>query len=318
MADYPYNSPPFGPPSTLFTTTDPAPPQAYFATAPTTTYPDPLQQPSPVEYHFHYHYPSQQYFFSNMPSGKRVHWEDDVPRTPSPALSISSATSSHGPITPETYTFSLPQVHDQYPHFQYGSHPEHFAAKPYPYPSPASGTSSPSTTSLHPLLAVSGFAHTNSQPFVWNIAVHPNELHPQTSLKSQPGYPIPLATLHLPATAPPAAQLVITCALLPFEIVVTPGTTFRQPFVTVGDVLLELFAQLRRQVSQDEYNRLAPHIKRNIDSAFFKRCERLREGRAEEQKRGVRRVDLLMGSLLFAGLEMRSNGTAVLHVRPLP
>ncbi|KAF7794064.1 hypothetical protein EIP86_005193 [Pleurotus ostreatoroseus] len=322
MAEYPYNSPPFVPPSALFTTTDPATSQAYYATAPT-TYPDPLQppqqQPSPIEYHFHYHYPPQQYFFSTMPAAKRVHWEDEVPRTPSPALSATSATSSQGPITPETHTFSLPQVHGQYPQFQYGAYPEHFAAKPYL--SPASGTSSPSIAA-HPLLAVAAFAHTNSQPYVWNIAAHPNQLQPQTSsLKSQPGYPIPPATLVLPATSPSTARLNITCALLPFEVVVTPSANFGQPFVTVGDVLFELFTQLRRQVSIDEYNRLSqgvPHIKKSIDKAFYKRCELLREGRADEERRGVRRVDLLMGSLMFAGLEMRANGTAVLHVRPLP
>ena len=54
-----------------------------------------------------------------------------------------------------------------------------------------------------------------------------------------------------------------------------------------------------------------------MGEAYYTRCSVVREGRKEEEQKGLRRSDLLMASKMFAGLEMRGN-TAVMHVRPLP
>ena len=51
-------------------------------------------------------------------------------------------------------------------------------------------------------------------------------------------------------------KLEITCALLPFHMVVSASKLFGQDYVTVGDVLAELYSQLRTQISQDEYHRV--------------------------------------------------------------
>lgn len=326
--DYSYNNTPFFHPSAPFTTEphNPPPSLAHFATAPAFTEPSQPTHTGPVEYHFHYHYPPPPLsYFDAMSAVKRVHWDDDVPRTPSPAFSSSSGTSSAGPITPETVYHGLPQVQSPYPPSQYGTYlspQDPYAAKAYPamvaasYPSAAS----PLSFSVHPMLSVAAHSHPNSQPFVWGVSMHPNQIRPRpSSSPSIAGYPIPPATLAFPATSPATAQLFITCALLPYEINVTPSKDYGQPFVTVGDVLREVYVQLRTQISHDEYARLCnvPHVKQSVDSAFYTRCAMLREGRKAEEQRGVRRSDLLMGSQMFAGLEMRSNNQAVLHVRPL-
>lgn len=337
MVDYYYNNPQYFRPSTLFTTDSHFDhPHQYFASplAHPAVYNEdqpqqPPQPPSPVEYHFHYHYPPEAFRnpYSDDMQRKAVHWEDDTPRTPSPAMSTSSLASSSGPITPENlFMQGLPQVHVPYAPYQYGPYltPQDPYAQKHQRTPPSPVT--PLTTAIHPLLSVVAHAHPSTQPFVWPVYAHPNSLQPTVALSPSPssptpGYPIPPATLALPATSPSVPKLKIRCALLPFEIAVPASQAFGHAYVTVGDVLAELHAQLRMQVSQDEYRRLCSgggQVQQSVNAAYMSRCASLRHGRRDEEQQGIRRSDLLMGSQLFAGLEMRTNTTAVLHVRPLP
>lgn len=140
-------------------------------------------------------------------------------------------------------------------------------------------------------------------------------------MRSPSHYPIPPATLGLPATSPPVAHLKISCALLPFTIAVNSSNLYGHDYVTVGDVFAEIYKQLRIQITPDEYARISAgnkEVKTGVDKAFYARVAAAREGAEQARQQGLRRSDLLMESQMFAGLDMRSDGTAVLHVHPLP
>ncbi len=279
----------------------------------------------PVEYHYHYHYPPHPHFeyLADMPSApKRVHWNDDeleARRTPSPAFSTGSTASSAGPITPDSWVQSLPQVYAHYPPHQYNAYP--VAQDPYvKHRSHASPSSSPSGSQIHPLMSPAAHSHPSSQPFVWDVSLHPNQLRSHLSSGAPNAYPIPSATLSNPATTPPVASLTVRCTLLPWELRVHPTKTFGQPYVTVGDIFAEVYNMLRTQVSGTEFRTVCakrPDVQQRIEQAFFTRCSML-DKRSDERGKGIRRVDLLMGSLMFAGLEVvKADNSLLLILRPM-
>jgi hypothetical protein len=279
------------------------------------------QQAPSVAYHFHYHFPPQllhPYYFDMAPR-KAVHWEDEIPRTPSPAMSASSLTSSSGPVTPENYMQPLPpvQVYQQYQYGTYLAVPEQYSKHHRSQPSAVSPMAG--ATSVHQLLSAPLFAHSNTQPFIWALYEHPNSMTSLSSPSMTPGYPIPTTTLSLPATQPPMSKLAVTCALLPFTLHIEASRAFGQSYVTIGDLLCGIYSQLRTQLSSADYRQLCrtPDVQQSVSEAFYSRCSVLREGRRDEEQRGLRRSDLLMASQMFAGLEMRGD-TALMHVRPLP
>jgi hypothetical protein len=85
-------------------------------------------------------------------------------------------------------------------------------------------------------------------------------------------------------------------------------------FVTVGDVLDAIYRSLRANVSAAEYHTLPSRKAMDrVSSAYELRCQRIRDHRAssEERRRGLRRVDLLMGLTKFMGLSRTSSGEDV-------
>ncbi|KAF5310778.1 hypothetical protein D9619_007624 [Psilocybe cf. subviscida] len=112
-------------------------------------------------------------------------------------------------------------------------------------------------------------------------------------------------------------------------------------FVTVADVLVCLYRELRLAIHPVEYAELAPNVAQRVNEAYFERCaslagsgfdaagdpdearrrlewgtdaererDRERERIAEEQK-GIRKVDLLMGHTWFIGLSGTLHGPGV-------
>lgn len=265
-----------------------------------------------------------------MSHQKRVHWDDDFRRTPSPAFSSGSRASSLGPDTPPVIPAHLPPVGIH--HSPYGAHltvpTPHMKTQPLPDvglaypPSPAStlsSRSSPGGFQVHSLLASSTHKYAASCPFDWDVMYDPRKtLRPTSSLGSLPGYPLPPVTLMQPATTPPLAQVTIRCAVLPFAIIVQPSKVHGNVCVTIGDVLYEVYKNLRSHVSPGEFQHTCqqrPECRQPIEQAFFARCQASPEGREEERK-GLRRIDFLMGATKFQGLEVvQSDGSMLLRVR---
>lgn len=92
--------------------------------------------------------------------------------------------------------------------------------------------------------------------------------------------------------------------------------------VTVGDVLYTLYDVLRKPLGRTDYDRLCakyPHLKDGVVHAYWDRCRhgRSREEEDREIQRGIRLVDLFMGSLTWVGLTFGQNSREFrLHVRP--
>jgi len=125
-----------------------------------------------------------------------------------------------------------------------------------------------------------------------------------------------------PATTPPVASLVIRCKFLPWEMHVSPKKG--APFVTVGDIIDKVQTDLRLVVSPQELGMVytgGAQVKAGIESAYAQRVARAADRRAEE-KRGLRRVDVLMGMVHFAGITAVQDphgkpNVFMLSVRPL-
>ncbi|KAI0695702.1 hypothetical protein BC835DRAFT_1272925 [Cytidiella melzeri] len=214
---------------------------------------------------------------------KRVHFAPEPARTPSPCFSSSSFDSPTPKTPPSLPPQSLPH---QSP---YGY------SKQFP--------PSPSGILVNPLVASPSHAGASQRPFVWDLRDRPSEISSHSAY--DPAYPIPAASLSLAATTPPAHRLEIRCTYLPWKITVTPSQRFNNIYVTVGDIMSELYNCLRLQISQEEFNMACggnPEYKHQIEAAYDRRVARSRSPR-EEKMKGIRRVDLLGDFTVFAGFE---------------
>lgn len=83
-------------------------------------------------------------------------------------------------------------------------------------------------------------------------------------------------------------------------------------YVTVDDVLEAIYRTLRANVTHEEYAALPTERDiHSVASAYEERYRRVRGEREyqEEKRRGVRRVDYLMGRTTFMGLSVNGKGT---------
>ncbi|KAK7018660.1 hypothetical protein VNI00_018346 [Paramarasmius palmivorus] len=111
-----------------------------------------------------------------------------------------------------------------------------------------------------------------------------------------------------PATEPPVSSLTITSSMFQWDITVTPASHGR-PYVSVLDVLLALCRDMHVSVLPDEYDAIpSMDVTKRINRAYFSRCRKIADSavRQTEEKRGVKRVDFLMGRNQFMGLSTRS------------
>lgn len=210
------------------------------------------------------------------PKTVRFHEDNEVfsaPPTPSPTFSLTTLSTQPGPVTPPSTNPAL------LPENSYKSLSEEVPTY--------------DITGLHSFLT-------------WNIdpAVPPRlffdlSYHPSLSpncIDSVLRPPI----LSAPATASAETSMALVCELLPWAIHINaPG-----PFITISDLLLQLYEALRRTATVDEISRESPSTQQLVTAAFTRRVERETnpDARVIEFNKGIKRVDFLLGKHQFLGM----------------
>ncbi|PPQ68615.1 hypothetical protein CVT25_005525 [Psilocybe cyanescens] len=205
--------------------------------------------------------------------------------TPSPSFSYSSLPSSS---SPELLT---PPPDDE------GRQSAVYPRTPYAkqldlYPEVAASTPSiQNQMQIHFLLAFTPY----SEPAIW----HDLSL-PLTSVETH----YPSHAFSEPATSPPMPSLIIFHPLIKYEIEVHPTPPVPGSFVSVRDVLLKLYTELRLAIHESEYRDVPEPERKYVDEAYWRRCSRIRTAvdRLQEEQKGIKRIDLLMGNTRFTGL----------------
>jgi hypothetical protein len=188
--------------------------------------------------------------------------------TPSPSTSESSLPSSTGPITPPQFREFFMQL---------------------------------GPVAIHPILAYDPYVF----PINYDISYPPN-----TARANIRASPINLDThcLAQPATNPPIPVLSLQNDFLPWRCEIRASTTH---YVTVEDVLIQLYRFLRTPGTRVEF-KAAPsqHVRDAIAETYHNRCLRASsaDAYAEEQRKGLKRVDFLMGRTTFMGLSSTKLG----------
>lgn len=157
---------------------------------------------------------------------------------------------------------------------------------------------------IHPLLAFHPFVF----PINYNVSYTPNA----ASANAQAS-PIALDSYHRAesATNPAIKALSLHCDLLPWNCEIRAST---YPYVTVEDVLCQLYRFLRTPATSDEYKAVPDQRTRDtIAESYRTRCRRAStaEEYAGERSKGLKRVDFLMGRTTFMGLSSTKLGPDV-------
>ncbi|GLB42507.1 hypothetical protein LshimejAT787_1105220 [Lyophyllum shimeji] len=205
-----------------------------------------------------------------------------APPTPPLSTASFSPASSAAPLTPPSYSSTLP------------------GPSPYIISFPTNAPTTYATpVRMHVLLQASG-----SPALTFDLTQHPS-----TITSHHKG--ISLRALSEPATKPPLSVITIVVAHLPWSIIVHPSNG---TYVTIADVLEGLYRKLRTNISAQEFHALPTEKDmRRVTAAYEQRYRRLRGSREceDEKRRGVRRVDFLMGHTRFMGLSSTSSGRDV-------
>ncbi|KAF9783810.1 hypothetical protein BJ322DRAFT_881242 [Thelephora terrestris] len=195
-------------------------------------------------------------------------------RTPSPTLSESTASSSTPPMTPQSL----------------------FTTAPLPSP----------MSPIHPAIT-----HRGIPPYLcFDLAFPPSYLlvsespsfgsgRSSTSSGST-GSVSNLLLLSEPAICSAFSTIILLTEALPWSVTVTARSTF----VTLFDVLQSLHSSLRRQVTKAEWASLPRASQEVIAASFHKRVGGFsdRVKRDKQSKKGVRRLDFLVGRTRFFGI----------------
>lgn len=178
--------------------------------------------------------------------------------------------------------------------------PRHFDFEQQPLPS-SNGFM------VHDLLSSSRHA-LPPRPFDWVVTESPVKALQERS----PGMANP-SRLAEPATNPSLPELHIDHPHLPYNVVISPSPQYGLPYVSVGDVLVELFQMLCLSVAPMELDVLLQHhpARASAISRVLHQRVTAAKNRKYGESRGVRRVDLLMGQTKFAGLETKPNSYSV-------
>ncbi|KAH6908451.1 hypothetical protein BKA70DRAFT_1279764 [Coprinopsis sp. MPI-PUGE-AT-0042] len=194
-----------------------------------------------------------------------------------------SSASSAGPITPPQYVNQLP---GPMPY-----NPTDFTLAPYPQPR-YRHTSSSRSAQLHRYLDASG----------GHPPIHYNLLDPPTSA-SRHQRSLPHHSLSEPATNPPLSSLTIKSENLPWHLRIVPSSS-RVAYVTVQDVIDQLYGTLRSNIGQSDYDRMGSAERKMAIRAYEDRYRRFRERREYEYEKagGMKRIDMLMSRTRFIGL----------------
>jgi hypothetical protein len=122
---------------------------------------------------------------------------------------------------------------------------------------------------------------------------------------SPPDIDIPEQAFAEPATSPPLSSLTIIHPALKSDIEVLPSAPIPGSFVSVADVFTKIYRELRLAVHPIEYEELPDgEVRQSVDMAYYTRCGRIRDPaeRTYEERKGLKKIDLLMGCTRFMGL----------------
>lgn len=111
-----------------------------------------------------------------------------------------------------------------------------------------------------------------------------------------------------PASNPPVTtKLIIQIPGLDLHVCIFP--LMNQKYVTVGDVLYGLYRELRMHIAPDQYSRLSPQERPEIDAAYKLR---VKEDHSEAAQ-GIRRVDFLKRARKLLGFVPEQSNVWVLR-----
>ncbi|KAK0433057.1 uncharacterized protein EV420DRAFT_1602119 [Desarmillaria tabescens] len=147
-------------------------------------------------------------------------------------------------------------------------------------------------TTLHPVLALSQVPQLRFDVSLPPVNITPNNRSVSPHVFSDP------------ATNPALPLLIISSAAFPWRVDVRPKSG--SPFVTVADVVEQIYTFLRTNVSEKECNKLQlpPQTLKSVYRAFHERYQRIPDPvkLKEERDKGLKRVDFLQGHHTFMGL----------------
>ncbi|KAJ7512866.1 ectomycorrhiza-regulated small secreted protein [Mycena galericulata] len=150
---------------------------------------------------------------------------------------------------------------------------------------------------LHPLLQYSQHHIERGQccPLLWDLGEPPHSARHV----SAPDRTLSEFELSQHATNPPVSFLRITCGIFPEESWAVETRNWLG--VTIRNVLDEIFATVRRQISYAEWDKLCPKQQDRVNVVFDARWRRSVDP-AQVREHGVLRADCLLQHVLFAGL----------------
>ncbi|PFH49078.1 hypothetical protein AMATHDRAFT_5224 [Amanita thiersii Skay4041] len=194
----------------------------------------------------------------------------------------SSPVSSAGLLTPPSHTTMLPgpTPYSLHPHSKAPLKPD-------------------SQIRLHPLLSFS------------TSPLSRYDLMDAPSMMTSHHVRISSRELAEPATSPPVQSMTIVSPHLLWKIRVAPRSTSKR-FITVADVLNAIYENLRTNITGAEFAALPTEKDMaRATSAYKQRYRRQRDSRAyeEEKKKGMKRVDFLMGFTRFMGISYAGLGS---------
>jgi hypothetical protein len=150
---------------------------------------------------------------------------------------------------------------------------------------------------INPLLGY----HPHSPKLIFDLSI------PWEAITTNTSPPVRLSkpAFYEPATNPPTPYLQLKCSNLPWTLDIVAKSTY---FVTIFDVLAQLYTLLRCTVSEKEFNIESLESQREITAAFFKRVNRDPWTSVVEEKKGLKRIDFLKGHNRFMGLSSTKLG----------
>ncbi|KAG1730098.1 hypothetical protein EDD22DRAFT_928916 [Suillus occidentalis] len=218
--------------------------------------------------------------------------DDYRPRSVILELASTRAQSPTPTTTTETITMPGKHVHFNEENIFYSPTPSESTPSPTLSESSLPSSSGPTT----PPQLREHFMHLGP------VAIHPIlAYHPYV-------FPINYNVSYPPVTASANILLTLQNDLLPWRCEIRASTS---PYVTVEDVLVQLYRFLRIPGTREEF-KAAPsqRIRDTISETYHNRCLRASsaEDYEEEKRKGLKRVDFLMGRTTFMGLSSTKLG----------
>lgn len=149
-----------------------------------------------------------------------------------------------------------------------------------------------SRVTLHPILSCNQTGGRSEVPLRWDVRYLPRHgVHTFDAAISP-------SELMQPAIYPPVKSLHIVSGLVSPT---WPITVTNPSGVTVWDVLANIHATLQVPITHSEWEALSAKQRVRIKQIFYERCYASRDSKREHSG-GVRRIDCLLSTTVFAGL----------------